>query len=109
MYVASSDVLAASGVKKGKIKYVRVHEPQHGEWAPPVFWFSLEGVSSLGSCKTWHGDVLLIAEHEYFFSMVLATQARDGELAVFIDDSKIGTAGYCRAVFITTGNPPTMN
>ena len=95
-----------AGVVKGKIQYIRVHEPQHGEWAPPVFWFSLEGVNSHGTCKTWHGNVLLTAEHDYFFSMVLATQAQNAEIAVFIDPQKTGAGGFCRAVYLTTGNPP---
>ena len=91
---------------------MRVHEEGHGNgaWSPPVFWFTLKGVKNVGNCSTWSGSdtTLFVANSEMFYSMILAAQAQGGEIAVAWDDTKTRN-GWCRALFITSGNPPTLN
>jgi len=104
----SNLALAEGGFVKGTIEYVRIHEEGFSSWSPPSFWFTLNEVASFGECKTFHGNVLFTAKGEMFFSMILATQQSGGELAVRVDDSVVGIDGYCRARYITTGNPPII-
>ncbi|GAB1624076.1 hypothetical protein AAOGI_41260 [Agarivorans albus] len=39
---------------------------------------------------------------------LLATQAANSEIAVRIDDSAVGAGGFCRAIYLTSGNPPIL-
>lgn len=105
--VLSSESFAAAGIQKGTVEYVRVHDTQHGGWQPPMFWFTLNGVTNAASCATWQGNVLFIADSEYMLTLLLSTQISGKEIAVRYDDSR-KTNGFCRADYVTTGNPPSL-
>ena len=52
------NVYAESGYKKGTVEYVRIHDAQiYPDWEPPLFWFTLNEVTSAGSCQTWDGKI----------------------------------------------------
>lgn len=109
IFVFSISVVAEKGVQKGTVEYIRVHDgQQYSGWEPPIYWFTLNGVSSAGSCKNYNGNALFIADNSTSLSMVLAAYASGKEIAVGYDDTKI-TNGFCRAGFITMGNPPTLD
>ena len=101
--------LAMAAKVKGTIEHIRLHGPEHAgcQWNLPLFWFSLNEVSSAGNCNTYNGNVVWVAEHEMFLSVLLATQAMGTEIAIDYDESKVKN-GYCRALNITTGNPPPL-
>ena len=58
----SSISIADSGHLKGKVEYLRVHDAENQSWVPPVFWFSIEGVSAAGSCGLWQGRPIFVGE-----------------------------------------------
>lgn len=98
---------AATGYSKGKIKNFRVHDGKEypGNWAPPVFWFTLEGVTAAGTCRTWNGNPLFVMDSQMAFSMVLAYQLAGKEIAIYYDDTKLNSENaWCRALYITGGD-----
>ena len=99
---------AEVGYKKGQVKNMRLHRANLANWEPPLFWFTLEGVTSAGSCPLWHGNVLFVGDSDQAMSFVLATYSSGKELAVRFDDS-VKTNGYCTAEYITLGTPAPLN
>jgi hypothetical protein len=100
---------AESGYRSGAVEYVRVHDESIGPaWTPPVFWFSLEGVNTAGSCPRWGNNVLFVANNEYTYSMILAAYMSGKEVALSYDDSFRNSANYCVARHTTLGNPPPL-
>ena len=61
-WVIGREVFAGPFSAHGQVEFVRTHDSQlFPSWAPPVHWFTLTGVTSLGMCPTWSGRVLLAA------------------------------------------------
>jgi hypothetical protein len=91
-----------AGKVTGTVERIRVHGPEHtgGRWSPPLFWFTLNEVESAGSCATFGDNVLWVAEHEYFLSILLAAQSSGKEIEVNYDEDTIVNT-YCRALYIT--------
>jgi len=107
----TSSAYAATGLVKGKIQYVRVHDSAtHGSgWTPPIFWFTIEGVTSSGSCRKFGSNVLFVMDTDQAYSMVMAAFMADKEIAVRYDDSVLSPYSYCKATYLTVGNPPPLN
>lgn len=98
--------MAETGHKKGEIQHIRVHgEAEHANWAPPNFWFTLEDVTSAGSCKTWHGNVLFVMDSEAALSIVLAAEMAGREVSVRYDDTILNGESWCKATYVTLGDP----
>jgi hypothetical protein len=96
------------GVAVGQIEYVRTHDATaYPIWAPPLFWFTLKGVSSAGACQVWtpSNSVMFVSSDKSALSLILAAQMAGQQVEISFDDSKT-VNGYCRAGFVTTGNPP---
>ncbi len=110
-FFLANTAFAVTGFVKGSVQYVRVHDGDiYTTWKPPKFWFTLNGVTSAGSCPTWHGNILFSMESDTAYSMVLAAQMASKEIAVHYDDSKLHTDGnYCKGVYVTSGNPPPLH
>ncbi|HSI50815.1 MAG TPA: hypothetical protein VLA61_21320 [Ideonella sp.] len=101
---------AATGVVRGQVEFIRTHDAaQNPSWAPPMFWFTIKGVSAAGSCQRFGGgNVLFLMSDKQAFSLAVAAQMSGLELAVTFDDTHL-TNGFCVASYITTGNPaPTF-
>jgi len=98
------------GFVKGTVEFIRIHDAaSNPSWAPPRFWFTLNGVTSAGGCLVnWHGRVLFAAESKEFYATVLTAYMTGKELAVFYRESETAQGGYCRSVYITIGDPPPM-
>jgi hypothetical protein len=69
-------------------------------------WFSLVGVTSLGTCPTGDGGNVVLAlrddqNGQRMFSLVLAARSAGTTLTVRVDDTLKNSTGYCyaRAVF----------
>ncbi|SRR6266436_5285093 len=69
-------------------------------------WFSLVGVTSLGTCPTGDGGNVVFAlrddqNGQRMFSLVLAAKSAGTTLTVRVDDALKTSTGYCyaRAVF----------
>ncbi len=46
-----SPVFAGEGSRSGVVEYIRTHDGSiHTSWEAPIFWFTLAGVTSAGSC-----------------------------------------------------------
>lgn len=110
--VASSMAGAATGLVKGTVEFVRVHDVAiSGQgWAPPTFWFSLNGVGAQGACGTWAqgaGRVLFVGRTREAYLAVLSASMAGKEIAVFWDDTQ-QVNGLCIAGWITQGNPPPL-
>ncbi len=103
----------ANGIVTGKIEYIRVHDGEvHPPWKPPIFWFTLKNVATAGACKQWSksGTVLFVMDTDQAYSMILSAYMADKEIAVRYDESlKALDANWCKASFITIGNPPPSN
>lgn len=100
----SMRVVAEVGYVKGVVKNIRTHDADLPGWEPPIFWFTLEGVSGKGACTDWHGNTLFVGNSDQTLSLVLATYAGGKELAVRYDDSK-KINGHCKAEYVTLGSP----
>jgi len=100
---------AATGFVKGTAEWVRIHDATViPSWSPPRFWFSLNGVTSAGGCPTWVGGrVLFVSESKEAYMTVLSAQMTGKEIAVYWDDAQ-QVAGWCRAGYITIGDPPPL-
>ena len=97
------------GFVKGTVEFVRVHEAAYNtNWTPPMFWFSLDGVASAGTCPTWSGRVLFVAQSKEAYMMVLSAQLTGKQVAVYWIDDASRPNGLCRAEYMTTGNPPPL-
>lgn len=111
LFLAALGVLAsapspADGFVVGKVEYIRMHDPLWGPgWTSPNFWFSLTGVTSLGSCNAWAGRILFVGQSKETFTLVTIAQMTDKPIAVYYLDSQ-PVNGYCRAGYVTSGNPP---
>jgi len=105
--VYSGKSFSEVGLKKGTVEHIRIHDTNHVGWEPPLFWFTLNGVTKAGNCSAWQGNVLFVADSDQMLTMILTAQMGKQEIAVHYNDL-IKTNGYCRATFITTGNPPPI-
>ena len=100
---------AEAGYIKGAVEYIRTHDSvANAAWAPPLFWFSLNGVDAAGSCAKWHGRVLFLMNDEQSYSMALAAYMGGKEVAVRYNDSKRGLGDFCIVESMTVGNPPPL-
>jgi len=101
----SGSVNAETGHKKGTVQYIRVHDAmEHPAWAPPIFWFTLNGVTSAGTCPVWNGNVLFAMDSEQAMSIVLAAQMAVRDVAIRFDDAKKHSGDHwCKATYITIG------
>jgi hypothetical protein len=75
---------AADGFIKATVEYVRVHDRTWagGAWSPPVF------------------------TRESFLT-VLSAQMTGKEIAIYYNDT-LQALGYCKAGYITVGDPPPL-
>jgi hypothetical protein len=96
----------ADGHTKGTIEYIRLlNDTVYPGWGSQRFWFSLHGITSLGSCGLAYDRPILIGEGKDAYAMVLSAYLTGKEVAVLWSDSaKYGS--YCRAGGITMGDPP---
>ena len=106
------DSYAATGIVKGKIKNFRVNESKEfaNNWAPPLFWFTLEGVTSACNCQKWYGNPLFVMDSQMAFSTILEYQLAGKEVAIYFDDSKLNSENaWCRALYVTGGDQVPLN
>ena len=111
LLMISVPAMASVGYVKGKVQYIRVHDKtaHSSGWAPPIFWFTLQGVSSAKECGVWNGNVLFVMDTDQAYSMILGAYMADKEISVRFDDTlRAPSAKYCKATHITTGSPPPL-
>ncbi|MFN3018212.1 hypothetical protein ACK1CN_19855 [Vibrio coralliilyticus] len=102
---------AEKGFVKGEIEYIRTHDGDAiPSWKPPAFWFTLKGVDKAGTCNRWASSntVLFAATDSSAYSMILGAFMAGKEVSVSFDDS-VEYSSYCKARYITLGNPPPVN
>ena len=75
-------------------------------WAPPIFWLTIEGVTSAGGCKKYANNVLFVMDTEQAYSMAMAAFMAEKEVALRYDDAILAPSTYCKATYMTVGNPP---
>ena len=104
----SSEVMADYGVVSGNVQYIRTHNDSlyASTWAPPLFWFTIEGVTTAGSCRKYGNNVLFVMDSEQAYSMVMAAYMANKAIAVKFDDELLTDTNYCKAKYVTVGNPP---
>lgn len=95
---------AATGMVVGKVQYIRTHDPLNTSWKPPVFWFTIEGVTAAG-CQKWNNLALFVAESDQALSILLASLMADRSVQVWFDTAVMKNA-FCKAVSISAGSPP---
>lgn len=101
----SSMAFAQVSSVQGAVEYIRVHSADDTVWSPPKFWFTLKDVTTAGSCNKWNSRVIFAGDNTQALSVLLATQTADKTVQVRYNEA-VRTDGYCRAISITTGNPP---
>ncbi len=103
--------VAAPGVVKGQVEFVRSHDAaQQPAWAPPVFWFTLKGVTQAGACATFFSPshtVLFVASDKDAYALVIAAEVSGQEIEVTFDDAKL-INGFCSISYVTIGNPAPL-
>lgn len=101
---------ASAGYLKGKVEYIRVHDPVNENWGPPRFWFSLKGITKAGGCAIWShsGTVLFVADNQEMYTAVMATYMAGKEIALRYDTA-FTAEGYCKVYNLTMGDPPILN
>jgi hypothetical protein len=107
-FAAAPCAQAASGVVVGSaVEYVRSHDgTAFPAWAPPGYWFTLKGVTSAGTCAKWtSGTVMFVGTDKQTLSLVLMAMSTGQGVEVQFDDTNL-INGFCRAGFVTIGNPP---
>ncbi|NOH54423.1 hypothetical protein F0266_15895 [Vibrio coralliilyticus] len=107
---ASISANAERGFVKGEIEYIRTHDGgEIPSWRPPAFWFTLKGVDKAGACNLWtHSNtVLFVATDSSAYSMILGAFMAGKEVSLSFDDS-VEYSSYCKARYITLGNPPLL-
>ena len=109
--VLSNVAEAAPGVTKGQVQFVRSHDAaQQPAWAPPIFWFTLKGVSQAGACATVEfstASVLFVASDKDAYALVIAAEVSGQEIEVNFDDAKL-INGFCSISYVTIGNPAPL-
>lgn len=104
-----SQCFAGGGIVSGTIQYYRLHNATTVPgWTPPKFWFTLNGVNSAGACPTWGGNVLFVAESKEELALIMSAYATGSAVAVAVDDANKDSSGYCKAEYMTAGNPPPL-
>jgi hypothetical protein len=93
---------AAVHIGTGTVYLLRSHISFFG---PDEDWFSLAGVSSLGTCKTADGGYVVLrlrddAKGQRMFTLVLAAKTAGTPLTVWVDDNDTDSAGYCWALSV---------
>ena len=97
---------AEAGYRKGKVFNIRVHDTKENpNWAPPLFWFTLEGVTSAGACPLFNGKVLFVMDSDSAMSIILAAEMADREVSIRYDDTQKHVDGWCKAGHLTIGDP----
>jgi len=102
-----SNAYATAAYVKGKVEFMRVHHMQQAGWAPPIFWFTLQGISTAGTCKLWYNNVLFVGDSDQMNAMILSAYMSGKEVAVYYDDLAL-TSGYCKAQYVTLGDPAPL-
>ena len=99
---------AETGIVSGAIKHIRIHDgvAHTSSWTPPIFWFSLEGVASAGQCKKYNGSVLFVMDTDQAYSMIMAAFMAGKEVSLRYDEELVAASTYCKATYVTIGNPP---
>ena len=109
MLAFSFNAYTQTGFAKGTIQYVRTFDSQsNGVWVPPVFWFTLNEVTSANNCLLWsNGHALFVMDTNQALSLILASYTSNREIGVTYDDT-VTWGGWCKAKYITLGNPPVQ-
>ena len=98
-----SPTYAAPFTGSGMVSTLRTHDSV--TFGANADWFSLVGVTSLGTCPTVAGGYVVLmlrddARGQRMFSLVLAAKSAGIPLTVRVDDTLKTTAGYCYAVAV---------
>ena len=98
-------VLAQNGDVVSEVEYIRTHDAGNAAWKPPVFWFTLKGVSVADSCPTWNNRALFVGNTDQMYSMLLASQRSGGSVQVGYNTAYL-LNGFCKAQYVSIGDPP---
>ena len=102
----SAVCFAATGNVSGTVQYLRTHNAANEPaWAPPLFWFTLTGVTSAGACtKGTTPSVVFIGDDTQALAIITSALASGELITVHYDDTKLINAA-CVAEYITVGSP----
>jgi hypothetical protein len=98
-----SPTYAAPYTGSGMVYTLRTHDSV--SFGANADWFSLVGVTSLGTCPTFDGGYVVLmlrddARGQRMFSLVLAAKSAGMPLTVRVDDTLKTTAGFCYALAV---------
>lgn len=89
-----TDTWATQYSASGTVAVLRSHDV-----ALSSDWFELTGVTSLGTCPTYNGLVLVALKDDdralRHFAMVLSAKRAATALTVWVDDSVVNSNGFC--------------
>ena len=99
---------AQLGAVSGEIEFIRKKSADVSASEEHLFWFTLK-VDKAGRCKKWGEDgVLFFANDASAYSMILAAFTAGKSVGVNFDDAN-RRGEWCKAKFVTLGNPPTLS
>ncbi len=98
-----SPTYAAPFTGSGMVSTLRTHDS--ATFGANADWFSLVGVTSLGSCPIGDGGYVVLmlrddARGQRMFSVVLAAKSAGIPLTVRVDDTVKVAGGYCYALAV---------
>ena len=80
---------------EGKVDFVRVHNPKimgkHNDWV------ALQGVSTLGQCRSWDGHVVfrLTKKMHRAYDSAIKAQLNQKTIMLSVDDTIMDDSGAC--------------
>src|SRR5689334_2172280 len=87
----------------GTIYILRSHDS--ADYGPNADWFSLVGVTSLGTCKAADGGFVVLrirddTKGQRMFTLALAAKTSGTSVTVAVDDAYTDPAGYCYVLWV---------
>jgi hypothetical protein len=108
LFFYTSYATAEDGFVKGKVELIRTHDATaQPNWIPPLFWFTLKGVSNAGACQKWNGKVLFASKDTQALNLITSAMETNKEIAVAYNQVQL-VNGYCSSDYITIGNPAPL-
>jgi len=90
----------------GVVDAVRTHDAvAQPQWAPPMYWITLKGVTSAGTCGKFGSEVMFVGTDYSSFAMAVKAETSALPVSVAYSDTDL-VNGYCRIEYLSMGNPP---
>lgn len=90
----------------GRVSLVRTHSADLiPNWAPPMFWFTMQGITAAENCSKFsNGEILFVGHDIQMLAMVMSAMGKGWNVTVDIDAPDTAN-GFCIARHVTVSRP----